>query len=94
MTRTVSAAQAKMNFADCVRATERGESVVITRHGKVVAALVPAGDIEQLHRLRAAGPRAGLAGLAGGWRGAEALVAHLSGRRRTKPRTPVKLGGR
>jgi len=51
--------------------------VVITRRGKPVAALVPASDLEQLARLRAAGPQAGLAGLAGGWENSDELVENL-----------------
>ena len=41
MIRTVSAAEAKTHFSDHLRASERGESIVITRHGKEVARLVP-----------------------------------------------------
>ncbi len=44
-----------------------GELVVITRHGKAVAAIVRPENIEQLDRVRAAGPEGGLASLAGGW---------------------------
>jgi len=49
------------------RKAEAGDPVVITRHGKPVVALVPAAELEQLERLRAAGPEGGLASLAGGW---------------------------
>src|SRR5438046_6868886 len=40
MARRLSAAQAKSQLADCLRKAENGESVIITRHGKPVAALV------------------------------------------------------
>ena len=68
MATTVSAAKAKAEFAEYVRKAEAGDPVVITRHGKAVVALVPAHHLEQFQRLRAAGPSAGLVGLAGGWR--------------------------
>lgn len=86
MTKLVTAAEAKARFADYVRATEHGDSVLITRHGKPVAALVPASELAELERLRAAGPKAGLAGLAGGWEGSEALVREVSSVRRSRPR--------
>ncbi len=40
MARKLSAAQAKSHLADCLRKAENGEPVIITRHGKAVAALV------------------------------------------------------
>lgn len=83
MPRMLSAARAKAEFAEWVRKAEAGEAVVITRHGRPVAALVPADDVRQLERLRAAGPEAGLAGLAGGWRGSRDLVTAAAGIRRS-----------
>lgn len=79
MTRMVSAADAKTHFSDHLRASERGESIVITRHGKPIAALVPARDLPDLERLRAAGPGAGLASVAGGWPGSGTLVKRVRG---------------
>jgi len=90
MARTLSAARAKAEFAQCVRKAEGGEAVVITRHGKPVAALVSAEQVKQLERLRAAGPEAGLAGLAGGWRGSAELVAAVAGVRRSSVRRVPK----
>lgn len=87
MRRYYSVAEAKAHFADCLRAAEHGEPTVIRRHGKAVAALVPAEDLEAIERLRAAGPGAGLASLAGGWEGSEELVAILERQRRTPPRS-------
>ena len=58
---------------------ERGETVVITRRGKPVAALVRAADVEKLERLRAAGPQGGLASVAGGWRDAKELISSIAG---------------
>ena len=86
MSRRLPAARVKAEFAECVRRAEAGDAVVITRHGRAVAALVPADRLEQLERLRAAGPEAGLAGLAGGWKGSEDLVAAIAGVRRSRAR--------
>jgi len=89
LARTLSAANAKARFADCLRTAEQGEPVVITRHGKPVAALVAAGELKQLERLRSAGPEAGLVGVAGGWKGSEELVQALArSRRKGSRRTP------
>lgn len=67
-------AEVKAKLGQFVRDAEEGRPTVITRHGKPVAALVPAEDLAQLERLRAAGPAAGLASLAGGWEGSDELV--------------------
>lgn len=91
MPKALSVAEAKAHFADCLRAVERGHPVVITRHGKRVAALVAASEWDQFERLRAAGPDAGLAGLAGGWKGSEDLVDSIARTPRTKPRRSPKL---
>lgn len=74
MPSTVSIAEAKAHLSDHVRKAEGGEAVLITRHGRPVAALVAAGDLAQLRRLRAAGPEGGLASVAGGWEHSEELV--------------------
>jgi prevent-host-death family protein len=83
MSKTLSVAEAKAHFSECIRTAEDGDSVLITRHGKPIVALVRAADLEQLERLRAAGPQAGLAGLAGGWEGSDEFVTIL----RNSPRT-------
>jgi prevent-host-death family protein len=83
---TVTAAEAKAEFAACLRRAEAGDSIVITRHGKPVVAMVRADRLEQLERLRSAGPDAGLAGLVGGWSGSEELARLLEESRRSKPR--------
>ena len=82
----VTVAAAKAQFAACVREAEQGTTVVITKHGRRVAALVPAEDVEELRRLRAAGPKAGLASLAGGWEGSDDLVKEIRRDKRTPPR--------
>jgi prevent-host-death family protein len=91
MAKSVSAAEAKARFADCLRTAEMGKSVVITRHGKPVAALVPAADLEQFERLRSAGPEKGLAGVAGGWKDSEELVRAISRLRRSGPRRTARF---
>jgi prevent-host-death family protein len=90
MARKLSAAQAKSQLADCLRKAENGEPVIITRHGKAVAALVGMDRVALLgQRNRRAG--AGLAGLVGGWKGSEDLVRALTKVRRTRPRRPIPL---
>jgi prevent-host-death family protein len=86
MSKNLSIVEAKTHLSDCIREVERGESVLITRHGKPVAALVPADILEHVDRLKKAGPKGGLASLAGGWKGSEDLVRLLEGSKRTKPR--------
>ena len=92
MATTVSAAKAKATFAECMRKAEAGDPVVITRHGKAVVALVRADRLQQLEGLRSGSPAAGMAGLAGGWRGSEELVRLLAGSRRSKARRVPRLG--
>jgi len=77
-------ADAKAHFSDCVRTAEQGRSVIITRRGKPVAALVPADKLKAIERFLAAGPQAGLAGLPNTW--SEEFVASLAKSRRTPPR--------
>lgn len=83
-------AEAKATLSRWIRTVEQGEPVVITRHGRPVAGLVPAEYVERLERLRAAGPEAGLVGLAGGWDGTDELVRRIEelprrGRRSVAP---------
>ena len=46
----VQATEAKARLAELLRTVERGETVVITRHGKKIAHLVPAVDQERAER--------------------------------------------
>ena len=69
-----SIADAKAHFADCLRQVERGDPIVLTRHGKAVAALVSIDLLERLERLIAAGPEAGLVSVAGGWKGSREVA--------------------
>ena len=79
MGKSISVAEAKATFSDCIREVEAGSSLIITRHGKPVVALVRLTDVENLERLRKAGPQGGLAGIAGGWEGSEELADILDG---------------
>ena len=77
MDKSVSVSEAKATFSECIRQGEAGSSGLITRHGKPVAALVRPSEVEQLERLRKAGPESGLASVAGGWEDSEELVKIL-----------------
>ena len=90
MARKLSAARAKSQLADCLRKAENGEAVIITRHGKPVAALVGI-DRVALPRRKGARNGSGLAGLVGGWKGSEDLVRALTKLRRTRPRRRIAL---
>jgi len=90
MVRKLSAAQAKSQLADCLRKAENGEAVIITRHGKAVAALVAIERIA-LPKQQKNARGAGLAGLVGGWRGSEDLVKALGKLRRTRSRRAIAL---
>lgn len=87
--KTLSVAETKASLSDAIREVEAGQTVVITRHGDPVAALVRAEDAETLDRLRAAGPQQGLVSVAGGWKGAEELVAGITEAPRRGRRRPV-----
>jgi antitoxin (DNA-binding transcriptional repressor) of toxin-antitoxin stability system len=71
---------------------EAGSSVLITRHGKPVAALVRPRDLEQLERLRRAGPEGGLASIVGGWEKSDELVKILDESLRMGQRDVPDLG--
>lgn len=58
--KTVGAYEVKTHFSEPLRDAENGETVTMTRHGTVVARLVPAGTsvddaaaaMEEIHRFR------------------------------------------
>ena len=77
MNKSIPLAEAKATLSDCIREVESGKSVLITRHGKPVAALVCPKDLDNLQRLKKAGPEGGLASLAGGWEGSDELARLL-----------------
>jgi antitoxin (DNA-binding transcriptional repressor) of toxin-antitoxin stability system len=80
MTRRVTVSQIEAGVADYLRVAEAGDTVLVTRDGRAVVALVPAQGV----RIDTASR--GLAGLAGGWEGSEALVDRIAEIRRTPPR--------
>ena len=51
--REVRATEAKTRLAELLRSVEHGETVAITRHGKAVARLVPAGAHDRANREQA-----------------------------------------
>jgi len=75
--KSLSVSEVEMTLSECIREVEAGQSIVITRDGRAVAALVRPGDLEHLTRLRAAGHHAGLASLSGGWTGSDDLVVEI-----------------
>ena len=89
--KSLSVAEAKASLSDAIRAVEGGGTVLITRHGKPVAALVKPEDVDVLERLRAAGPQQGLASVAGGWKGANALVENIARATRRGRRRSIRL---
>ena len=91
MNKNISLAEAKATLSECIRQVEKGKSVVITRHGKPVAALVLPDDLKNIERLRKAGPEGGLASLAGGWKGSEELSRLLDESDRIGQRNRVAL---
>ena len=91
MPKQVTIAEARDQLSAHVRSAEHGTPVVITRRGRTGAAIVGAEEYARLDRLRAAGPQAGLAGLAGGWEGSDDLVRELDARRRSRPRPSEEI---
>jgi prevent-host-death family protein len=51
---TIQASEAKTHFLRILDSVERGESVIITRHGKPVARISPAPDLDRERVERAA----------------------------------------
>ena len=89
--KALSVAEAKATLSDAIRDVEAGSTVVITRHGKAVVALVSADDLTAIERLRSAGPEKGLASIAGGWNGSDELVEAIKAKPRRGRRRPPKL---
>ncbi len=74
MRKILTAAEAKTHFAESLRLAESGDVVEITRYGKPVAAIVGTQALEQLERLLAAAPQAGLQSLVGRWEDGDELA--------------------
>jgi prevent-host-death family protein len=83
-------AEIKATLSEQIREAEHGGTVLITRRGRPVAALVSTDELQRLRRLQSAGPEGGLASVAGGWKDSNELADLLdsSGRkgRRATPR--------
>jgi prevent-host-death family protein len=92
MATKVTAAEAKARFAECVRAAEKGDAVVITRHGKDVAVIISPERLAHIERMEAAQPKEGLGSLIGGWEGSEELVRIIRSIKRTGSRRRARLG--
>jgi prevent-host-death family protein len=92
MARRWSVAELKATLSERLREVKRGQTVMITRNGKPIAALLPAAAVERLERVRAAGPEGGLASVAGGWQGSDELVQNLATLRRTAKRRRRRRG--
>ena len=95
MKKEVSLSEAKATLSECVREVEKGTMILIKRHGKKVAALVQPSNLDNMVRLRSAGPEGGLASVAGGWAGSEELARILeeskrsgTGQRQSRPFLP------
>ncbi len=91
MKRSLSVAEAKAHFSECIQTAIEDGYILITRYGKPVAAVVRVEDLEHLERLRAVGSSGGLASLAGGWEGSEDLVTELEVMVRSQPRNSSEL---
>ena len=89
--KALSVAEAKATLSDAIRDVEAGSTVVITRHGRPVVALVRADDLNAIERLRSAGPEGGLASIAGGWKGSEELVEVIKASPRRGRRSAPRL---
>jgi prevent-host-death family protein len=87
----VSVAEVKATLSEQIREAEHGRTVVITRRGRPVAALVSADELQRLRRLQSAGPEAGLASIAGGWTDSEELADLLESSRRRGRRATARL---
>ena len=89
--KALSVAEAKATLSDAIRDVEAGTTVLITRHGKAVAALVPAEDVNTLERLRSAGPQQGLASIAGGWEDSAEVISAIAASPRGGRRKATRL---
>jgi prevent-host-death family protein len=94
MLKSVPIAEIEAHPRSWFRAAEAGESILVTRQGRPVAALVPAAKLEQQEQEMASQPEsgAGLAGLAGGWEGSDELVKLVGRNRRSRRRSHQRIG--
>ena len=54
---TISVTDARRNFGKLLDRVERGERIVITRHGKPFVAVIPLSELRLLERSKAKVPR-------------------------------------
>jgi prevent-host-death family protein len=86
-----SVAEIKATLSERIREVEHGTTVLITRRGRPVAALVAADELERLRRLQSAGPEGGLASVAGGWKGSAELADLIDASPRRGRRPSARL---
>jgi prevent-host-death family protein len=91
MSKNRSVSEVKAKLSEYIRAAQRGDPVVITRHGQAIAALVGSEELQTLERLRSAGPEGGLASIAGGWEDSDDLVRILETSSRVASRNGPSL---
>ncbi len=91
MSKNRSVSEVKAKLSEYIRDAQRGDPVVITRHGQAIAAIVGADELQTLQRLRSAGPEGGLASVAGGWEGSDDLVRILESSSRVGSRNGPSL---
>ena len=87
----VSVAEIKASLSEQIREAEHGRTVLITRRGRPVAALVSTDELERLRRLKSAGPEGGLASVAGGWKDSDELADLLDSSARRRSRATPRL---
>jgi prevent-host-death family protein len=87
----VSVAEIKATLSEQIREAEHGRTVLITRRGRPVAALVSNDELERLRRLKSAGPEGGLASVAGGWKESDELADLLDSSARKGSRVTPRL---
>ncbi|MBA3699436.1 MAG: type II toxin-antitoxin system Phd/YefM family antitoxin [Planctomycetes bacterium] len=73
---TCSIADTKAHLSSCVARAEAGEPVLITRHGRPVAAMISAEEWDRVQAVLGT-RRRGLAGLLGGWEDSDRLASHV-----------------
>ncbi|MBA3708740.1 MAG: type II toxin-antitoxin system Phd/YefM family antitoxin [Planctomycetes bacterium] len=84
---TCSIADTKAHLSSCVASAESGEPVLITRHGRPVAAMISAQDWERLQAVKSH-RRRGLLALVGGWEDAAEWSERVDGL--VAARSPVR----
>jgi prevent-host-death family protein len=77
MTKILSTAEVKAHLSESIDLALQEGSVIITRYGKPVAALVSYEDLMQLQRIRSANQTGGLASLGEDWEDSEEFAGEL-----------------